>query len=230
MAFATESDVRLRKGYYRAEEVLGANIEDEIQLDHRAYNIILIIKNGDDANPLVDSGTTPPVAGEFQFIKPRKIILGDFPASSDIFDVLYGTDILTSVITIFIAQATNTIKVTLKRFGDVRLAEWDTATPPRVQELAADLAGNLLERSIISKTKKVPPEQLGANRSEYNRIIKELDRIESEQDNLPGEKSIGRPLIARTEPKVFADEKNWSRTDHAQLERRLGLDGRDITP
>lgn len=238
MPYTTENNVRLRNGLYlevnyRATEGILAYI----QLEGRAYNIITLIKTTDAGVVSTLAPTT-----DYIFYAPDRINLVVSGESGDHFDVLYGTELSSTILTYFLEKATATIRGYLDSQYESSMSDWETldgvATPTEplgntlapdiIQGLCADLAGCNAEVSWMKKQMGFDPERMNALRQEKKRLIGMLDDIKGGKIKLPDIDLVETVDGRSSASFAFADLPILTRIDWATEVDRLNRRGSEL--
>jgi hypothetical protein len=228
--YATELEVRLRTGFQTtstpSEGDGKVSVSDTyVKINKEAYSVLAVAKNG----TALTAGTPVLGANEYQFVAPKTVNLGTAVQANDTFLIRYGIELDSPTIDYFLSQATNIVKAYLRdRYGDDKLLEWETTTPPLIERLTAMLAGNDAKRSMADNAHKV--DVMKGIDDEYDRIIDLLKKIANGELEVPDEDPLSDlqdGLVARglSTHSIFASLSNLHKVDINIWEDDTSTDG-----
>ena len=179
MPFATEDEVRLSHGF-SSEKEFHNETGTTFFLPIRAYSIISLSRNGvlqtDPAN--------------FSFTPPKKIkfIDGEPLQQSEFLEIIYATALRQDEILDCLDDAEEEIKAILAdRFGEARVEEWETTTPPYLKHRAKNIAGKKCELVMLRKARDFDPDAIDTIEKSIDRELAKLTKVDLGIISLIGE-------------------------------------------
>ena len=212
--FAESARVRREHGFRLEEE--HTNITNvTFLLLKRAYSIISVVKEGVTL-------TTP---ADFSFKSPKKIILTSLPNVDDFIEVKYATELDIEQIDDAISHGDQDIRaVMVKRFGQAKLTDWETAPPAYLVEIGTKLAGLYAERMMIRQNHSYDTEAFMNIQKSMDTCWKKLGKVDLGILQLVGETPISdEVLVGRTGDQFFGSLEDITDVDYETFFRQRTL-------
>jgi len=182
MPFATEDEVRLSHGFSSEKE-----FHNETGTTHflpvRTYSIISLLRNG-----VLQVDPT-----NYSFVPPKKIqfIDGEPLQKSDFLEIIYATELRQDEILDCLDDAEEEIKAVLAdRFGEARVEEWETTTPPYLKHRAKNIAGKKCELVMLRKAHSFDPDSIDTIEKSIDRELAKLRKVDLGEICLIGETPV----------------------------------------